>query len=540
MTDLLGIDVRADPAQEPAIAAAVATRRAALTRSIDVAPGTHHFLVFVPVFDGETLRGAVTAMVQDRAWFDALGEEPLRRLPDRARRTGDAGGDPCRRQRARRRSLAARRGDQGSECAMDAACDPDAGAPACDRFEAAGGVAGARCAARDAARAVHLPFPDGAGACARPDRGQCAAARGHRGEAARRTGAARERGTDPPHHCRHQGPRDLHARRRWPDRHLESGRHGAHRLRRRRRAGPRFRVALSARCRARGAGNADGRRARRLDRGGMLAPAQGRQPLPWRRHDLGHPRRRRRAEGIFRGHPRRDPTHRAARSNRAVARFLLLAVFRHPQSRLALRREWRLRLRQQRVAGLYGPHARGRARRRLEGGHPPARSRGVAAGVRPGAARPRAVRARIPVAPPQRRMGLAYLLRPSLPRYERRLQRFSLLVPRHHRAPRHGERAQGKRAALRGDDVQRAGNGVPARAQGGRRLRVRLHQPRLRAAHRRARGESAARCRRVLCAGAGGRSPASRRDAAKRRPPSCRPGTGTDACIPRTRPPKNG
>ena len=72
MTDLLGIDVRADPAQQPAIAAAVATRRAALTRSIDVAPGTHRFLVFVPVFDGETFRGAVTAMVQDRAWFEAL------------------------------------------------------------------------------------------------------------------------------------------------------------------------------------------------------------------------------------------------------------------------------------------------------------------------------------------------------------------------------------------------------------------------------------------------------------------------------------
>jgi PAS domain S-box-containing protein len=72
MADLVGIDVRADPAQQPAVAAAVATRRAALTRYIDVAPGNHRFLIFVPIFDGDTLRGMVIAMVQDSAWFESL------------------------------------------------------------------------------------------------------------------------------------------------------------------------------------------------------------------------------------------------------------------------------------------------------------------------------------------------------------------------------------------------------------------------------------------------------------------------------------
>ena len=64
--------MRADPAQQPAIVAAVATRRAALTRYIDVAPGNHRFLIFVPVFDGDALRGIVTAMVQNSAWFESL------------------------------------------------------------------------------------------------------------------------------------------------------------------------------------------------------------------------------------------------------------------------------------------------------------------------------------------------------------------------------------------------------------------------------------------------------------------------------------
>ena len=266
---------------------------------------------------------------------------------------------------------------------MDVARDADGGAPAGERIDAARGVARPGRPARDAARAVHLLLPDGAGPCARPRHGERAAARGHRGPATRRARATGERRAHASHHRGDQGSRHLHARCRRAHRHLESGRDRAHRLPRPGSAGPRFRAALPARRRAAAGGNAHRRRARRLDCRRMLAPAQGRQPLPRRRHDLGHPRQRRRAGRIFGGDPRCDAADRAAGSDRALARLLLFPVFGHSQPRVALRRERRLRLCQQRVARLHGAHARGGARRRLEGRHPSGRSRGMAEGIRP-------------------------------------------------------------------------------------------------------------------------------------------------------------
>ena len=77
--DLLGLDVRADPVLGAAAAGAVASRRPAVTRFIDFAPGSHRFMIFVPVFDGDALRGLVIAMFIDSGWFESLVKD---RLPD--------------------------------------------------------------------------------------------------------------------------------------------------------------------------------------------------------------------------------------------------------------------------------------------------------------------------------------------------------------------------------------------------------------------------------------------------------------------------
>ncbi len=70
--DAPGFDVGADPARGPAIAAAVSSRRATLTPFFDTVQGGNRFAVFVPVFDGETLRGVVGATLGGNAWFQGL------------------------------------------------------------------------------------------------------------------------------------------------------------------------------------------------------------------------------------------------------------------------------------------------------------------------------------------------------------------------------------------------------------------------------------------------------------------------------------
>jgi len=70
--DLLGVDVREDPAQGPAAQRAATTRSPSFTRFIDFAPGGHRFMIFVPVYNGDAFRGLVTATMIGSAWFDSL------------------------------------------------------------------------------------------------------------------------------------------------------------------------------------------------------------------------------------------------------------------------------------------------------------------------------------------------------------------------------------------------------------------------------------------------------------------------------------
>ena len=111
--------------------------------------------------------------------------------------------------------------------------------------------------------------------------------------------------------------------------------------------------------------------------------AQRRQPLLRRGHHFGDSRRRRRAAGLLGDHARRDAADRAAAADGALARLLFRAVLGSAEPRLALRRERRLRLREQRVGRLHGSPARNAARERLDRRRASGRSRALARDLTP-------------------------------------------------------------------------------------------------------------------------------------------------------------
>ena len=300
-TDLVGIDVRADPAQQPAIVAAVATRRAALTPNIDVAPGNHRFLIFVPVFDGDVLRGIVTAMVQNSAWFASLVKNRFAdyqiALDEQGTRVETVAGDGV-------PAAEAWRHDEAIKVAntrMDVHVTPTV-----EHLQASASMLPEVSLALGALLATLLALCTYFFLTAQGRARDLATVNARlrediearqRAELAQRESEERTRLII----AAIRDQRHLHARCRRAHRHLESGRDRASPATPRREVtGPRFRAALPARRRAAAAGNAHHRRARRLDCRRVLAPAQGRQPLPRRRHDLGHPRQRRRAAADFR------------------------------------------------------------------------------------------------------------------------------------------------------------------------------------------------------------------------------------------------
>src|SRR3982074_1633626 len=99
-----------------------------------------------------------------------------------------------------------------------------------------------------------------------------------------------------------------------------------------------------------------------MARGRMLACTQGRRSLLRGRTELGHARGEWPTARFLGGHARRDPAHRAARTDRTLARLLFRLVLRFSESGVALRQFRSMRLPQQGMARLYGARARRRAR----------------------------------------------------------------------------------------------------------------------------------------------------------------------------------
>ena len=226
----------------------------------------------------------------------------------------------------------------------------------------------------------------------------------------------------------------------------------------------------------------------RLVRGGMLAPAQGRQPVLRRRHNFGDSRRARQSSRLFRRHPRRDDAPRAARADRTRARLLFFAVLGIPEPGLALRHDRRLRLPEPGMARIHRAETGGGVRLGLAGRRAPGRSRALAGNHRRNLSRAEDFRIRVQAAARRRQLRLDHLQRPSVLRHAGPLCRLPERLLRQHGAARDGKCAQGKRGALSGHDGQRAGHGVRAAARSRRQAVVFVRQRGCRRADRRYRG----------------------------------------------------
>ena len=146
----------------PAVAAAVATRRAALTRVFDLDRGGNTFAIVVPSFDGDALRGMVIAEVPGNTWFASLlgGRFPDYRI-DLAQ-AGQRVGAVRRRRRGCRSRLVRGAAGAGRRAELATPRDADGGRGSQPDLEAARGGTRAGRPARDAPRPVHATVPDGA------------------------------------------------------------------------------------------------------------------------------------------------------------------------------------------------------------------------------------------------------------------------------------------------------------------------------------------------------------------------------------------